>query len=93
MDSTAAALPTPAALLAVAVTHHSNFLLIFGTKQINKAKKSKQNSPQGSTELVVVHVGFRLAFAPSTRHLIWIGEFELAVGALPGDAGGIRRIG
>jgi len=48
-----------------------------------------QNSPQGATELVVVHVGLGLPLAPSAGDLVGIGELELAIGALPGDAAGV----
>lgn len=50
------------------------------------------NSPQGAAQLVVVHIGLGLAFAPPTGHLVGIGELELAIGALPGDAAGVVGI-
>ena len=49
--------------------------------------------PEGSTELVVVHVGLGLALAPAPRHLVGVSEFELAVGALPRDARRVGRVG
>lgn len=41
---------------------------------------------QRPAQLVVVHVGFALAFPPPAGHLVGVYELELAVGALPGDA-------
>lgn len=49
--------------------------------------------PERPAQLVIVHVGFALAFSPPPRHLVWICEFELSVRAFPRDAVGVRRIG
>lgn len=48
--------------------------------------------PKRPAELVVVHVGLRLALAPAPRHLVWVRQLELAVRALPRDAVGVRRV-
>lgn len=45
---------------------------------------------QRPAQLVVVHVGFAFTLSPTPSHLVRIDEFELAVGALPGDA---RHVG
>lgn len=45
---------------------------------------------QRSAQLVIVHVGFALAFPPAPSHLVRVDELELAIGALPGDA---RHVG
>ena len=47
---------------------------------------------EGPAELVIVHVGLALALAPAPRHLVRVGEFELAVAALPGDAAGVGAV-
>ena len=44
-------------------------------------------------QLVVVHVGFALAFPPALCHLIWVCHLELAIGAFPGDDAGIVTVG
>jgi hypothetical protein len=49
--------------------------------------------PESSAELVVVHIGLGLSLAPSAGHLVGVGEFELAVGAFPSDAGRVGRVG
>ena len=51
------------------------------------------DSPEGARQFVVVHVGLALALAPAARHLVRVGELELAVRALPRDARGVGRIG
>lgn len=48
---------------------------------------------QGSTQLVVVHVGFALPLTPAPRHLVWVGHLELAVGSFPRDAGRVGAVG
>lgn len=48
--------------------------------------------PQRSAQLVVVHVGLWLPFAPSARHLVRVRQLELAISALPRDARGIGRV-
>lgn len=48
---------------------------------------------QGSAQLVVVHVGFALAFAPAPCHLVWVRHLELSVGSFPGDAAGVGAVG
>ena len=48
---------------------------------------------QGAAQLVVIHVGLALAFAPFARHLVRIDELELAVGALPIDDGRVGGVG
>lgn len=48
---------------------------------------------QGATQLVVVHIGLTFALTPTPRHLIGVGHFELAIGALPGDAGRVAAVG
>lgn len=48
--------------------------------------------PQGPAQLVVVHVGLRLALAPPPGHLVGVHQLELAVGTLPRDAGGVGRV-
>ena len=47
---------------------------------------------QRATQLVVVHVGLALPLAPALGHLIRVGHLELAVGALPGDDGGVVAV-
>lgn len=47
---------------------------------------------QGTTQLVIVHVGLALALAPALGHLIRVGHLELAVGALPGDDAGVVAV-
>lgn len=49
--------------------------------------------PQRTTQFVVVHVGFRFAFAPTTGHFVRVHQLEFAVRALPDDAIGITRVG
>ena len=48
---------------------------------------------QRTTQLVVVHVGLRLALPPAARHLVWVDQLKLALRALPGDAGGVGGVG
>ena len=47
---------------------------------------------EGPAELVIVHVGLALPLPPAPRHLVRVGHLELPVGALPGDAVGIRAV-
>lgn len=47
---------------------------------------------QRPAQLVIVHVGLTLAFAPSPRHLVGIRHLELTVGPLPGDAAGVVAV-
>ena len=55
--------------------------------------KHKLNSPQCPAHFVVVHVGFRFPLAPLPGHLVGVAELELPRGALPGDDGGVGRVG
>ena len=48
-------------------------------------KISIWNSPKGSAQFIVVHVGLRLPLSPLPGDLVWVCQLELAVGALPGD--------
>lgn len=72
--------------------------LLFNTSsRVGEGRRSRRrlnswDSPQGSAQFVVVHVGLRFPFAPPTRHFVRVGELELAVGALPGYATGVRRV-
>lgn len=43
--------------------------------------------PERPAELVIVHVWLALTFAPLARHLVGVEQLELAVAALPADAG------
>lgn len=47
---------------------------------------------QRAAQLVIVHVGFALAFTPASRHFIWVCHLKLAVGPLPGDAAGVGTV-
>lgn len=47
---------------------------------------------QGPAQLVVVHVGFTLAFAPAPGHFVRVGQLEFAVGSLPRDAVGVATV-
>lgn len=49
-------------------------------------------SPESPAQFIIVHVRLALPLPPAAGHLVRIGELELAIGALPGDAGGVRRI-
>lgn len=49
--------------------------------------------PQSATQFVVIHVRFRFPFAPSSGHLVRIGQFELSVRAFPRDAIGVAGVG
>lgn len=49
--------------------------------------------PERPAELVVVHVRLALALAPLARHLVRVEQLELAVSALPGDAGRVGLVG
>lgn len=44
---------------------------------------------QGTTEFIIVHVGFAFPFSPTPGNLIGISHLELAIGAFPGDAVGV----
>ena len=48
---------------------------------------------QRTTQLVVVHVGLRLALPPAACHLVRVDQLKLALRALPGDAGGVGGVG
>lgn len=48
--------------------------------------------PQGSAELVIVHVGLGLPLPPPPGDLVRVGELELPVGALPRDAAGVAGV-
>ena len=48
-------------------------------------KISIWNSPKGSAQFIVVHVGLRLPLSPLPGDLVWVCQLELAVGAFPGD--------
>lgn len=48
--------------------------------------------PECPAELIVVHVGFGLALTPAARHLVRVRQLELAVRALPWDAGRIALV-
>ena len=47
---------------------------------------------KGTWEFVIVHVGFALAFSPSSSHLVRVDQLELAVRALPRDVLDVRRV-
>lgn len=47
---------------------------------------------QCAAQLVVVHVGLALPLAPAPCHFVRVRHFELAVGALPGDAASIGAV-
>lgn len=49
--------------------------------------------PECPRQLVVVHVGFALSFAPLSGDLIRVEQLELAVPALPADAGRVGLVG
>ena len=49
--------------------------------------------PEGSAELVVVHVGLGLALTPAPCHLVGVNQFELALSALPRDPRRVASIG
>lgn len=48
--------------------------------------------PQGPRQFVVIHIRFRLPLAPSSRHLVGIGQLEFAIGSFPRDARGVTRV-
>ena len=48
--------------------------------------------PQGPAHLVVVHVGLALPLTPAPRHLVRVGELELARGSLPRDDARVRGV-
>lgn len=47
---------------------------------------------QRTAQLVVVHVGLALTFAPPPRYFIRVRHLELAISALPGDAASIGTV-
>lgn len=51
-----------------------------------------ENSPQGPRQFVVIHIRLGLPLAPSSRHLVGIGQLEFAVGSFPRDARGVTRV-
>lgn len=48
---------------------------------------------QCAAQLVVVHVGLGLPLAPAARHLVRVGQLELAGVAVPRDAAGVTGVG
>lgn len=48
---------------------------------------------QSAAQLVIVHVGLALTLPPALGHLIRVGHFELAIGALPCDDASIVAVG
>lgn len=52
----------------------------------------RTNSPQSPRQFVVIHIRLGLPLAPSSRHLVGIGQLELAVGSFPRDARGVTRV-
>lgn len=51
-----------------------------------------ENSPQSSRQFVVIHIRLGLPLAPSSRHLVGIGQLEFAVSSFPRDARGVTRV-
>lgn len=49
--------------------------------------------PKSSAELIVVHVGLRLAFTPTPGYLIWVNQLEFTPGTVPANASNIVGIG
>ena len=47
---------------------------------------------QGSTQLVVVHVGLAFSLAPSARYFIRVSKLELTGSTVPRDATSISRV-
>lgn len=48
--------------------------------------------PQGTTELVVVHVRLALPFTPTSGNLVWVDELEFSVRSLPRDAADVLLV-
>lgn len=47
---------------------------------------------EGSTQLVVIHVGFTFAFSPAPGHLIGVGHLELPIGAFPRNTASVGTV-
>lgn len=50
------------------------------------------NSPQSPRQFVVIHIRLGLPLAPSSCHLVGIGQLEFAIGSFPRDARGVTRV-
>lgn len=48
--------------------------------------------PESSAELIIVHVGLALSFAPLSGHLVGIQQLEFAIATLPRDAARVGLI-
>ena len=48
---------------------------------------------EGTAQLVVVHVWFALPLPPAAGDLVGVGQLELAVCTLPGDASAVGTVG
>lgn len=47
---------------------------------------------EGSTQFVIIHVGFALALSPSSGHLVGVCHLEFSIGSFPCDAAGVGAI-
>lgn len=51
-----------------------------------------RNSPQSPRQFVIIHIRLGLPLAPSSRHLVGIGQLKFAVGSFPRDARGVTWV-
>ena len=80
---------------------HNVFVIVISTKIQKENTLTKipffleffVHWPQCSAELVIIHVGFRFSFPPTSSHFIWISELELPIGTLPSNNVGVGCIG
>lgn len=47
---------------------------------------------QSATQFVVVHIRFALSLSPTPCHLVWVNQFEFAVGSLPSNTGSVGAV-
>lgn len=57
-----------------------------------QSSRPSRNSPQSPWQFVVIHIRLGLSLAPSSRHLVGIGQLEFAIGSLPRDARGVTWV-